>query len=190
MWSVFLTTCRECHSVLHGQLHAKFFSAITILLLNFPILLLQHFLTCPASFRPFWIRFLLLLSPAIEFSFIAAVHPTTRAFTTCLDTPDVSAERREILMQIFILNAVELLTQHCMRHLITFPHPSELLQRATPNSQAKVQEDDDTANALALDFMNPRAALLIAIALISTTCSTTGHTGKLHSKALIVGRAR
>lgn len=172
-------------------------SATIILVLNLSTLLLQHFQGHASPPRPFWIRILLVLDPAIEFPLILAFHPATLArATTCSSKPALSfpEEARELLVQIFVLCAVELLTQHCIQRLITFPHPSELPlpeQAAGVGNYSPTQvaeDDDETANALVVEFIQQRAALLVATALIGAPSSLltpyVGN-GKLHSGALV-----
>lgn len=162
-------------------------TTIAILALTALFFLLRRLLPVPQPAEPFWIRLLLVLEPAIEFPVMFAFHPTLMAH-------DMGQNARlprvdELILQVVVFFAVELAFQGCiLRYMITVPYTG--LEKSISVGHLPSQGPHyEEAERLVLDFVRPRGALLLAVALLGTPTDLNRYTGQLHPFAMVLWMA-
>ena len=168
--------------------------ALLIILLSLPILLIKHRSAppiCSAS-KPLWLRILFVFDPAIEFPLIYAFHPVTLAYPSPSTLiPYLNTE--QLAIQIGILYTVELIFQKYVLRFIDIStkredsliHHDKLNWRVNFVGKAKDDDGDELAKAVVFDFMRPRGALLLGVALLGIPSALTQHVGRLHPTAIV-----
>jgi hypothetical protein len=135
---------------------------------------------------PWWITFILLLSPALEYPFLLALHPVALAypadsirppspFQLCLQT--ISYLIIQTLVGTFIKQFIHLSTPE-----YKVLHP---LSKATA-SHCEEDPDYEVLNSITKDFINPRATLLISVAILAWPSPIREYCGQLHAGAMIL----
>lgn len=127
--------------------------------------------------RSSYIYLAFTLDYAIEFPLFLAYHPTTLAFpnnvVNTIPLPTLGQSAAQVLVFFFWDWAFQF---YVMRFL-SLPNGRE-------ESGPKDPEDDDAFH-LALEFIRPRGAVLIAIAIIGTPSPLNSYTGKLHVLSMV-----
>jgi hypothetical protein len=136
-----------------------------------------------------------LLDPAIEFPLIHAFHPVTLAYhPQPILIPYLSTD--QLVLQIGILYAIELLFQKCILRFVDISVTREDPQicgdtlkwgvRVVGKAEDEYDDDDDgTAEQAVFDFARPRGALLLGVALLGTPSVLTGYIGSLRPAAIV-----
>ena len=129
-----------------------------------------------------------LLDPAIEFPLIHAFHPVTLAYhPQPILVPYLSTS--QLILQIGILYAIELLFQKCILRFVDISVTSEdgdtLKWGVRVVAKAEDEDDDGIAKAAMFDFARPRGALLLGVALLGTPSVLIRYVGYLRPAAIV-----
>ena len=173
-------------------------SSALIVALSLPSVLLRRLLKDPSPQagspskaqqpRPLGFDLLLLLSPALEYPFMLALHPITLAFPTASQSGIPGPV--ELLQQIGVLLAVEMLFRVVAGHVVSLSVDGAAAQVPGTGSKCAASSepdpDDEVLSGLAVDFMSPRAALLLGTAAVALISGSGNQVGALHPLAMIV----
>ena len=176
-------------------------SALLIVLYSLCLLLLRNlYRTFSPGNCPFWVQVILLLDRTIEYPLIFTFHPTILSYSYRHQHPRFPSAA-ELLAQIAVFFAIELLFQNCVLRFIYIPNLDEPnistkskaiagpLQQQDPlegERQVNDRENNELARRLIMDFVRPRGTLLLAIALLGMPSMELARwTGRLHPIAMV-----
>ena len=166
--------------------HTKFLpQAILIIVSTIFLLLLRRLLPISQSTTSIWIRFLLVLEPAIEFPLIFAFHPTVMAYNIGKSTNVPHLD--QLVLQVAVFFAVELAFQKCLLRFINIA-PNIADENCKSNDSIGTPKlrnsHHEEAEDLVMDFVRPRGTLLLAVALLGMPTDLNRYTGQLHPLAM------
>ena len=161
-----------------------------IIVLSIIFLSLHYYFRLPRTDHPFWTRCLLVLEPAIEFPMIFAFHPTSIIYDLGLSSHVPHAN--QLILQVAGFFTIEIVLQRfILRYVITTPKAAHQICR--PDQQncsfATEHSRQQEAERLMLDFVRPRAALLISVFLLGSVTRLAKFIGRLHPLAMILWMA-
>ena len=136
--------------------------------------------------RPVWIQVLLVLEPAIEYPLMFLFHPTSMAYNFHFSDPLPTTIH--LFSQTAAFFAVEMVLQNCVFYFIEiFPQPDFTNGNAdhSPSCSKRQKSQHDEAERLVVDFIRPRATLLLTIFVLGIPINLTGGMWRLHPLAMV-----
>jgi hypothetical protein len=130
----------------------------------------------------------LVLDSAIEYPLFFAFHPVTLSSSS--SSIAIFPTITQLAFQILILYFIEYTFCHLALRRISFP-PGDTAPTATSDSEKPLPEENNTDEAarLAMDFLRPRGALLLAMASPAVSMPFTAYCGAFHPLSMVAWAA-
>ncbi|KAM0803753.1 hypothetical protein BDR22DRAFT_837778 [Usnea florida] len=134
--------------------------------------------------KALWSLIVHILDSAVEYPLFLTFHPTILAQRS---EKSNLPSNQQLLLQVFFFFAIEFAFQGCILRFIHInpESPKTNGKSSVLLENTKRELSDDAENAV-FDFLRPRGALLLGIALLGTSSTLTEYTGTLSHMAVVL----